>query len=269
MKRLHRALAAVTLTAGLSLTQLPAASAASWGPIDPVSYSVKDITTSSVKGGCPERTLTVKAKKVPFAGAVPKHVVVFVDFRDAQDQYVGQDALTFEDPRYNPQTKRYSMSATMGICNASTSFGRYTVGRAELRYGNSIDDVYWGEGRYLAASDTTVGHFFVRRAAKASLKATRSGKRVTLSVSATRFNPVIKTTEWGERYAAKTRYSTYSGQKVRFEVKSRKTWKPLKTTTLSKGRASLKVQASGKRQYRAVLLKNSTTAGKTTATVRR
>lgn len=269
MKRLPRALAALGLAAALTAAGLPTASAASWGPIDPVSYSVKDVTVSSAERGCTDRTISMSAKKAPFTGVVPKHSLVFVSVQDPQDQYIGQEALVFQDPKFNNKAKRYSASMRWPVCNGATAFGRYTVGLAEIRYGNSVNDLWEASGDTLTATDTTLAHYYVRRASKAVIKATRSGKKVTLSVAAKRYNPIVKTAEWGERYDAITRYSTYSGQKVRFEVKSGKTWKPLKTVTLSKGKASLKVSSSSKRQYRAVLVKNSTTAGKTTSTVRR
>lgn len=269
MKRLPRTLAVLGLAAALTAAGLPTASAASWGPIDPVSYAVRDITMSSVKGDCPERTVTMSAKRVPYSGDRYKHALIYVALQDAQDRYVGQEPLAFLDPRFNAKTQRYSMSSSFGICNALSSFGRYTVGHAEIRYGNDAEDLWWGDGNYATATDTTLKYFYVRRAAKVGLTATRSGKRVTLSVAASRFNPVMKTDELGYDYAAKTRYSPYSGQKVRFEVKSGKKWKAVRTVTLSKGKASVKLSSIAKRQFRAVLIKNSTTAGKTSSTVRR
>lgn len=142
------------------------------------------------------------------------------------------------------------------ICADSSGLGKYTLGPSEIAayyYGDEADDFDYGQ---VEREDGTKGAFYVRGKASASVSAKRSGGTVTLT-STTR------------RYDAET-YSTVNyNPKVKFQVKSGKTWKTLKTVSAKKGKATFSVKDKSAKSYRVTFDQVSWATGATSGTVKK
>lgn len=142
------------------------------------------------------------------------------------------------------------------VCPDSGGLGKYTIGPSEIGayyYGTEDDDFAYSE---VERADRTTGSFYVRGKASAAVAAKRSGSTVTLT-STTR------------RYDAET-YSTVNyNPKVKFQVKSGKTWKTLATVSAKKGKASFSVKDKSSKTYRVTFDQVSWATGATSGSVKK
>jgi len=217
------ATAALMLAGGLVLGGAPAQ--ASNRPIDITGYTVADVVVANNK--CKSVLVTAKAKhQKDFAfGGVDAFIT-----RKGDD--VTSAGFDFENK------KKTSANDRVEICPDDYGLGVYSVGPAYVfaffeykQDGTLYEDArdYW---------DNTKKSFNVRGQTKSSLSAKRSGKKVTLSVKASVYSP------------EKDRYIQYNPKNAKFQVKSGKTWKTVKTLKLAKGQASVTVSDAKKKTYR-------------------
>ncbi|MFE5777653.1 hypothetical protein, partial [Brachybacterium sp. NPDC056505] len=155
---------------------------------------------------------------------------------------------------HTPILLRETRNGTQGASPWFDGLGKYTVGPADVTAGYT-KRASWGS--YTDYTDNTKKSFYVRAKSKASLSSSRKGRTVTLSVKATSLN-----LDWDE-------YRAYNPSSATLQVKSGKTWKTVKKVKLSKGKATVKVTSSAKRQYRFTYPKTSTRTGATSNTVTR
>lgn len=142
------------------------------------------------------------------------------------------------------------------ICPSYEGLGKYTVGPADLLAEYEYSD-YWGWSTDLKSYvDGTRKSFYIRGKAKASVSAKRSGKYVTLTGKASRYRPDL----YG--------YRAYN-PRAKFQVKSGNQWKTVKTVTLKKGKATVKVKRSSKATYRMTFAKTSYSTSATSKSVRK
>ncbi|WP_159612335.1 hypothetical protein [Glutamicibacter sp. JC586] len=240
-KKALGASAVVSLIGALAFGAAPAQ--ASNRPIDITGYSVSDVVVSS--DSCKNILVTAKAK---FAN----------DFNDAAvESYVSHNGDELWD-HYGfdfVNKKQTTRNDRIEICPDRTGLGVYTIAPAYVvATFNYLDDGtpslatrdYW---------DTTKKSFYVRGKTKSNLSVKRSGKKVTLTTTATVFSP------------EKNRYVGYNPKNATLQVKSGKTWKTIKTVKLTKGKASVTLKDSKKKTYRVTVPKASWAVATTTAPV--
>lgn len=261
MKRIKTALVVATLTTTLAFINTPAASAVDRGPLDPNSYKVSDVIVGKNSQLCANRSMFMKGNLLKTKTPSYSDVEIAVMVYGPRGEYVGQEPIWFDNPRVNKKMKSFGAKTTFMTCAHGHGYGRYTVGDAKLRY--SI------HGRKsFDARDISRSYYYVRGAAKTGLKATRKGKYVTLSMSASRYSLRQGQDEVGYPHAS-GRFKPYNAKAVKFQVKSGSTWKTLKTLDLKNGKASIKVKQTAKRQYRIMLNKTPTTTGTTSKVVKK
>lgn len=212
--------AAITLAAGLLAMGAPAH--ASERPIDITGYKVSDITVGD--SNC--RNLKVSAST--------KVKGDYVDSSGTVDVTRGGgviDALWLDGRKITDRAF---------ICPSFSGLGTYKVGPAdifaEFDYYDSFFDDYWSD--YRSYTDNTSKKFQIRGKTKSTLSAKRKGSKVTLTAKAQVYSP--------EKY----RYAQYNSVSAKFQVKSGKKWKTIKTVNLKKGAASITVKQSKKKSYR-------------------
>lgn len=245
IQRLMAPVVAVLIALLASVALAPAASA-STHPIDITSYKVSDqVITSGYS--CRKITVTMATKKQKDF----KESWLYVDVTRGRDLV---STLTSDNSRTLDRLQ---------ICPWFDGLGKYTVGPADVTAGYT-KRASWGSYTdykdykdYTDYTDNTKKSFYVRAKSKASLSSSRKGRTVTLSVKATSLN-----LDWDE-------YRAYNPSSATLQVKSGKTWKTVKKVKLSKGKATVKVTSSAKRQYRFTYPKTSTRTGATSNTVTR
>ena len=137
------------------------------------------------------------------------------------------------------------------VCPWVDGVGKYTIGPSSV-FANSDDYLKSWYG-----TDWTKGSFYVREKSYATLKASRRGSKVTLSLAAKRYS------------VDRDEKVNYSPKKVQIQVKSGKKWKTIKTVNLKKGKAKVTIKKKGKASYRYVIKQTSTVAGATSKTVKK
>lgn len=205
---------------GLLATATPAR--ASERPIDITGYKVADITVSD--SNCRNLTVTASTQVKPD----------FVDsfaFIDITRNGGLVSMLGFEGRRISDRAL---------ICPSLEGLGTYKVGSADIMAEYGYYDSYFGDymSDYSSYTDNTSKKFYVRGKAKSTLTAKRLGSRVLLTAKAEVYSP--------DKY----RYSQYNAKGAKFQVKSGKTWKTIKSVNLAKGKATVTLTQSRKKTYR-------------------
>lgn len=152
-----------------------------------------------------------------------------------------------------------SVRTSLLICPGLSGLGTYRAGPADVvaeyeYYDDDVDDMVTD---YANFEDSTSSAFHVRGKAKASLTASRSGRTVTLTARATYYNP------------QRDRYSAHRARSAKLQVKSGKTWKTLRTVDMKGGKATVKITAKKKAQYRLTFGATDSVAAATSPTVTR
>lgn len=261
MKKLRSALVAIALTSSLAFLNASPALAADIGPLDPNSFKVSDVVVGKHSHLCANRSMTMKGKLQKSSTPSYSDVEIAVMVYGPTGDYVGQEPIWFDNPAVNKKLKTFSAKSTFMTCAHGHGYGRYTVGDAQLRY--------TARGhKSFNARDISRSHYYVRGAAKSGLKATRKGKHVTLTASASRYTLHQGRDELGYPHASGS-FKPYSAKKVNFQVKSGNKWKTLKTVNFKNGKGSIKVKQSAKKQYRVTFAKTSTTTAGISKTVKK
>lgn len=232
--------AALTLIGGFVLGASPAQ--ASNRPIDVTGYTVADIVISD--DNCKNIMVTAKAK---FQSDFNLGTAQAVITRNGNEE-----AAPFFD---FVNKKATSANDRVQICPYREGLGAYTVGPADVwaNYSYKDNGQILNDSRYYW--DNTKKTFNVRGKTKSTLTANRSGKKVTLNVTASVFSP------------EKDRYAQYNPKNAKLQVKSGKTWKTIKTLKLNKGKASVKLTDAKKKTYRVTVPKASWAVATTTKTM--
>ncbi|MBK0331115.1 hypothetical protein I8D64_06825 [Brachybacterium sp. MASK1Z-5] len=242
MSRIQRLMAPVVavLIALLASVALAPAASASTHPIDITSYKVSDqVITSGYS--CRKITISMNTKKQ----------------KDFKESWIDVDITRGRDlVDWASSTNGKTLSRPQ-ICPWLDGLGKYTVGPADVDAGYTKRDTWGTYTDYRYYTDHTKKSFYVRAKSKASLSSSRKGRTVTLSAKATSLN-----LDWDE-------YRAYNPASAKLQVKSGKTWKTVKRVKLSKGKATVKVTSSAKKQYRFTYPKTATRTGATSGTVKR
>lgn len=223
-------LTATAIAVGLILPAAPVAVAAD-RPVDVTKYSVSDYVFD--RGGCKKETVKVSRSVSPDVEYLSLSADVTFRGSIASWVYFSGD----------------SVSTRLQLCPFEER-GAYKIGPTEVS-GSTQDGVYFD---YL---DSTSKTFYVRGKAKAHLKASRSGSKVTLTATAKYFNP--KTYD----------YSRYSPQKAKFQVKSGSKWKTIKTVNFKSGKSSYTFRKPSKATYRVTFSKTSKVTAATSSSIRK
>lgn len=237
-QRLTAPVVAVVLALLASVLLAPSASA-STRPIDITSYKVSDQVITSSKCRNVSVSMTTKKQK---------------DYEDSTisvDVTRGRDLVT---SMYSQDGK--SLSRIL-LCPWFDGLGKYTVGPADVDAWYTTQESWGPSSDYRYYTDGTTKSFYVRAKSKASLSSSRKGRTVTLTAKATSLN-----LDWDQ-------YRAYNPSSATLQVKSGKTWKTVKKVKLSKGKATVKVTSSTKKQYRFTFPKTSTRTGATSNIVAR
>lgn len=231
------ALATMGLIGALTVAAAPAQ--ASERPIDITGYSVSSITVGN--SGC--RNIPVSASTKVKSDYVDSYGSIDVTRKGGLVDTLWMDGRRVSDRAF--------------VCPSYDGLGAYKVGPADLSAEYDYWDSYFGGylSDYRNYTDYSSKTFYVRGKTKSSLKATRSGSKVTLTATAQVYSP--------EKY----RYAQYNGKKAKFQVKSGKTWKTLKTVDLKKGTAKITVKQSKKKSYRLSIPTATWATSTTTKTV--
>lgn len=218
--KIRKVAVAFLVTGALTLGLAPAQ--ASERPIDITGYSVSSITVGDYN--C--RNITIKASTKVKSDYADAYGSV-----DVTRQGGIVDSLWFENRRVSDRAL---------ICPSFSGLGAYKVGPADISASYDYWDSYFDSTMtdYSNYTDRTSKTFYVRGKTKSSLTAKRKGKKVTLTAKAQVYAP--------EKY----RYAQYNAKKAKFQVKSGKKWKTLKTVNLKKGTAKITVNQSKKKTYR-------------------
>ncbi|WP_461635757.1 hypothetical protein [Glutamicibacter soli] len=237
LSRAMGALATMGLVGALAVAAAPAQ--ASERPIDITGYSVSSITVGD--SSC--RNIPVSASTKIKGDYVDSYGIIDVTRNGGVVH-----ALWMEGRR---------VSDRASVCPSLYGLGAYKVGPADIFAEYDYWDSYFGEyfSDYSDYTDYSSKTFYVRGKTKSTLKATRSGSKVTLTATAQVYSP--------EKY----RYAQYNGKKAKFQVKSGNTWKTLKTVDLKKGTAKITVKQPKKKSYRLTIPTATWAAPTTTKTV--
>ncbi|MFJ2619114.1 hypothetical protein [Glutamicibacter sp. NPDC087344] len=237
LKRALGSLAALGLVGALGFAAVPAQ--ASERPIDITGYTVSSITVAD--SSC--RNVSVKASTKVKSDFVDSYGIIDVTRNGGLVDSLWMDGRKISDRAF--------------ICPSYDGLGVYKVGPADISAEYDYWDSYFGDyfSDYSYYTDNTSKTFNVRGKTKSTLKATRSGSKVTLTATAQVYAP--------EKY----RYAQYNAKKAKFQVKSGKTWKTLKTVDLKKGTAKITVKQSKKKSYRLTIPTATWAASTTTKTV--
>ncbi|WGW13221.1 hypothetical protein LWF01_05490 [Saxibacter everestensis] len=204
-------------------------------PVDITGYSVKDVVFD--RAGCQRVPVKVKARIDKTVDRESLSAIVEL----ARGKYIYTDeGYAFTD----------GSSGEALICD-DDGYGKIKVGPAEVdgMLKNSEDEFY--------SKDKTTSSFHVRVKAKAALNAKRSGSKVVLTASASRFN------EHTDAYKA------YSPKKAKIQVKSGTKWKTVKTVDLKKGKATYTVKRKSKASYRLTFDQVTWATGATSKSVKK
>jgi hypothetical protein len=241
MSRFQRLMAPVVavLFALLASVALAPSASASSRPIDITGYKVSDqVVTSSY---CRKVTVTMTTKKQ----------------KDYKESSIDVDVTRGRDLVGWVSSSNGKSLSRLQICPWLDGLGKYTVGPADVFAGYTKHDSWGSYTDYKDYTDNTKKSFYVRAKSKASLSSSRRGRTVTLTAKASSLN-----LDWDE-------YRAYNPASAKLQVKSGKTWKTVKKVKLSKGKATVKVTSSAKKQYRFTYPKTSTRTGATSGTVKR
>lgn len=226
--RWRSVLAAMVVVLGTVVPSAPAA-AAEDQPVDVTGFSVPDFVFD--RGAC--RKVTVKVSR-------------------SVDSSISQLSLSADVTRGGYLVNHVffdgdSTSTRLQVCPLE-GLGAYKVGPTDV---SAFTDDY----EFFNYVDYTTRTFYVRGQAKAYLKASRSGSKVTLTATAKYFNP--------DAYE----YSTYSPKRAKLQVKSGSTWKTIKTVDFKSGKASYTFRKPSKATYRVTFDKTSKVTAATSASV--
>ena len=137
----------------------------------------------------------------------------------------------------------------MQLCPWIDGLGTYTIGPADVMAGYSKREYGYNYTDYRNYTDGTTKSFYVRAKSKVSLSSSRKGRTVALTAKANGLN------------LDRDQYRAYNPSSATLQVKSGKTWKTVKKVKLSKGKVTVKVTSSAKKQYRFTFPKTSTRTG--------
>jgi hypothetical protein len=238
-QRLTAPVVAVVLALLASVLLAPTASA-STRPIDITSYKVADQVITSSKCRMVSVSMTTKKQK------------------DYKESWIDVDVTRGRDLVNWLSSEDGKTLSRMQLCPWLDGLGKYTIGPADVWAGYTTRDA-WGDTYtdYRSYTDGTTKSFYVRAKSKASLSSSRKGRTVTLTAKATGLN-----LDWDQ-------YRAYNPSGATLQVKSGKTWMTVKKVKLSKGKATVKVTSSAKKQYRFTFPKTSTRTGATSNVVTR
>lgn len=273
MKKLLTVAAAITLTVPLAFINTAPAQALDDRLLDPTSYKVADVVVGKKSQLCVNRSLTIKGKvrdQPSWTGY--SDVDMAISVYGPTEDYVGQEPIWISNPPINKKTQTFNVKSNFYTCVHGHGYGRYTVGDASLRYGLNGDSNlrYSPDWALFEVNDISRSYYYVRGAAKSTLKATRKGKYITLSASASRYALSQTLDEYGMGWeTASGKFKPYNAKKAKIQVKSGSTWKTLKTVNLKNGKANIKFKKSTKQQYRMAFAQTSTTTGATSSTVKK
>lgn len=239
IQRLTAPVVAVLFALLASVALAPSASASSRS-IDITGYKVSDqVITSGYS--CRKITVTMTTKKQ----------------KDYKSSSIDVDVTRGRDLVGWLSSSNGKSLSRVQICPWLDGLGKYTIGPADVFAGYSTRDSWGPYTDYRDYTDNTKKSFYVRAKSKASLSSSRKGRTVTLSAKATSLN------------LDRDEYRAYNPASAKLQVKSGKTWKTVKKVKLSKGKATVKVSSSAKRQYRFTYPTTSTRTGATSGTVTR
>jgi hypothetical protein len=239
IKRLTAPVVAVLFALLASVALVPSASASS-RPIDITGYKVSDqVVTSGYS--CRKLTVTMTTKKQ----------------KDYKESWIDVDVTRGRDIVGWLSSTNGETLSRLQICPGFDGLGKYTVGPADVDAGYTKRESWGTYTDYKYYTDNTKKSFYVRAKSKASLSSSRKGRTVTLTAKATSLN-----LDWDA-------YRAYNPASAKLQVKSGKTWKTVKKVKLSKGKATVKVSSSAKKQYRFTYPRTSTRTGATSSTVTR
>ena len=237
-QRLTAPVVAVVLALLTSVMLAPSASA-STRPIDITSYKVSDQVITSSKCRMVSVSMTTKKQK------------------DYKESWIDVDVTRGRDLVTSTFSQDGRSLSRIQLCPWLDGLGKYTVGPADVDAGYTKRDSWGTYTDYRSYTDGTTKSFYVRAKSKASLSSSRKGRTVTLTARATSLN-----LDWDQ-------YRAYNPSSATLQVKSGKTWKTVKKVKLSKGKVTVKVTSSAKKQYRFTFPKTSTRAGATSNIVAR
>jgi len=237
-QRLTAPVVAVVLALLASVLLAPSASA-STRPIDITSYKVADQVITSSK--CRKVSVSMTTKKQ----------------KDYRQSWIDVDVTRGRDLVNWLSSEDGKTLSRMQLCPWLDGLGKYTIGPADVMAGYTTRDALGTYTDYRSYTDGTTKSFYVRAKSKASLSSSRKGRTVTLTAKATSLN-----LDWDQ-------YRAYNPSSATLQVKSGKTWKTVKKAKLSKGKATVKITSSAKKQYRLTFPKTSTRTGATSNVVTR
>lgn len=238
LQRLTTSAVAVLIALLASVALVPSASA-STRPIDITSYKVSDqVITSSY---CRMVSVSMTTKKQ----------------KDYKESWIDVDVTRGRDLVNWLSSEDGKTLSRLQLCPWMDGLGKYTIGPADVVAGYTARDSLGTYTDYRSYTDGTTTSFYVRAKSKASLSSSRTGRTVTLTAKASSLN-----LDWDQ-------YRAYNPSSATLQVKSGKTWKTVKTVKLSKGKATVKVTSSAKKQYRFTFPKTSTRTGASSNTVTR
>lgn len=211
---------AVALALGAAVVASPAQ--ASERPVDITGYKVSSVTVAD--SNC--RNISVSATTKIRSDYVDSYGIV-----DVTRSGGVVDMLWFDDRKVTDRAQ---------ICPSVSGLGAYKVGPADISATYEYWDDYFQDYMedYADYIDGTAKTFYVRGKTTSSLKAKRSGKKVTLTATAKVYSP--------EKY----RYAQYNAKNAKFQVKTGTGWKTLKTVNLKKGTAKITLTQAKRKTYR-------------------